>query len=85
MTKWIWLLAVPYVVQVSSTGFDRDDVESQAHYLLEVTSRFGFSCREDSKDFCYDMAEALNSAHERRMKRQQLLCWDGKEKVPCLP
>lgn len=30
-------------------------------------ARYQWSCDEETKTFCYDMAEALNEAHERRM------------------
>lgn len=59
MKQFAWLAVLPYVVSFSS---DTD------RYVLPISDIFEWHCREQSKNFCYDLAEALNEAHKRRME-----------------
>lgn len=73
MKKWIWVLALPYVVTVSTGELELDGNEwthaTKYNLPLRLSNDFVFnySCSEGQKDVCYDMAEALNAAHERRI------------------
>lgn len=61
MNKWLFLLAVPYVVSVATVGY------SNGQEMIQTPNYFvdHIDCHRD-KDFCEDMAEALNEAHKRR-------------------
>jgi hypothetical protein len=63
MKHWplIALLMGPWVVHVST------DVMGNL-YSIPLANDFSLNCNEETKDYCYDLAEALNQAHERRIK-----------------
>lgn len=59
MKRFYWLLALPYVVKVSYSI-----PKNIPTYSVELMPRYEFGCGQD-KDFCEDLAAALNEAHER--------------------
>ena len=66
MRRWIWLLAVPYVVEFSS-GYPyrvpNGIVDGWNGYSVS-----GIICK--NKEVCEDIAEALNEAHLRREQKE---------------
>jgi len=60
MKRWLWLLAMPYVV-TGSTGTWRE-----GNSLVTGIRRVGTMQCEGTLEECEDLAEALNAAHERR-------------------
>lgn len=57
--KYLWLLALPYVV-ISTNGVTRLSLNGPGNQQVR------FECTESNCDWIYDLAEALNTAHERR-------------------
>lgn len=85
MNRWIWMLALPYIVETSSMtpaihelSFRMGpDINGEiVSYLPKVT----FHCHEAvgvTCDWIFDMAAALNEAHERRMSKTTCQCPNG--------
>ena len=66
--KYIWFLAFPYVVVVSSISrwSDHKGLENVPIYSVER-----YNCMYE-KEFCQDLAAALNEGHERRVGTENL-------------
>lgn len=76
MNRFAWILAVPYVVIMSTQ-------ETGAPYELTLNGK-GERVYFVSKDVAYDVAAALNEAHEHRTILSAPQTWSGnpKKRVP---
>lgn len=93
--RFAWLLALPYVVTVSSTAPCNFDTKRFYPLYCGATTyslnKAGFECGtndrvpQDQCEWLYDFAEALNQAHERRVGPSN--CAGGKlgEPIPGSP
>lgn len=102
MKRWIWLLALPYVVNVSThgenckqrsrgcdekaalcQGIEEYDCKEVKLYSIPLGGDSMWGCAEESKDFCYDLAEALNTAHEWRNRPMEdgVLIYPGTDDI----
>lgn len=69
MKRWVWLLAVPYVVHVDS--FSAVNFKTGKPTFIYVVERDGkYINSAGSLDVAEDEVEALNEAHERRLLKQ---------------
>ena len=82
MKRLIWLLALPYVVTFSTYSTSDWWSPDMPYSVTGKDSDTSFRCNEKGKDFCYDMAEALNEAHERRTKSKYIYDIEYKEGPP---
>jgi len=63
MRKWLWLLALPYVVWHSTSA------EPYWAVATDIYDGAGFAAADcHSQESCDDLAYAMNEAHERRIK-----------------
>jgi hypothetical protein len=68
MKRFAWLLVLPYVVSLSSgLGGQRNTLEFDKREDIPKLACIG-SVEECT--WIYDMAEALNAAHERRLQKE---------------
>lgn len=73
MRRLIWLLAFPYVVATSTY-----QVMCSKGPIIKTDRGIGTMTCDGTQEECEDLAEALNSAHERREDR---LSWNGKRVI----
>lgn len=69
MNRWIWLLALPWVVTQTTWTWVQHDCKPDSKQRYEVRYKgmyTGINCCPEAKEACEDQAEALNMAHERR-------------------
>lgn len=85
MNRWIWLLALPYVVVQSSPCVEYSNIAvmtypEQRDCLKHGTRYEVFGMSFVNKEDADDLAAALNYAHERRTEEaEEPTYWAGKE------
>lgn len=80
MKKLILFLALPYLVL---SAYTEHCMKTESSYQVRVSTICGMDeiVGEYPKDIAYDMAEALNAAHERRTNSVYWHEWESKNKA----
>lgn len=76
INKWIWLLALPWYVVDSSHVYH--SASGTTDVIVHSWNIQGEEC--NTKEYCEDLAAALNEAHERREKNKSQYKHDWGEK-----